>query len=122
MAVGTVHVLHGVVNASTFLSQISNSQLSSGIETLVAMATGMPYAQFVANFGQNPSTTFDCTQIKTLLDLTNAMTGIVDLSAANTDIHLKKVTDLGRREADASAVHMRFRIAQAWLGVERITA
>lgn len=122
MAVSTVHVLHGILNGSTFLSQISNAQVSSGIEYLIGQASGMPYAQFVGNLGQNPSTSFDCTQLKTVLDLTNAMTGIVDLSGANTDLHMKKVQDLGRRVADATTEHMRFRMAQAWLGVDRITA
>jgi hypothetical protein len=122
MAVSTMYALHGILNSSTFISQISNAQVSSGLEYYIAQAAGMPYSQFVATMAANPGVTFDTPQLKTVLDLSGAMTGIASLAAANTDLHFKKISDLGRRVADATAEHLRFRMAQAWLGVESITA
>lgn len=122
MAASTVYVLHGIVNSSTFISQIDNAQVSSGVQTMIAQAAGMPNAQFAATMSANPGITFDSPQLKTILDLTGAMSGIANLSGANTDLHFKKVSDLGRRVADATTEHLRFRMAQAWLSLESITA
>lgn len=122
MSVSTVHVLHGIVNSSTFISQISNARPITDLQTLVAQSAGLPFPLFVGNMGTNPSIPFDTTQLKTILDLTGALTSITDLSGANTDLHFKKVTDLGRRVADATTDHLRFRMSQAWLSLERITA
>lgn len=122
MAVSTAYVLHGILNSSTFISQISNAQPSPAIETMLSEPAGFPYPLFVANQGQNPVTTFETSQLKTILDLTGALSSIVDLSGANTDLHYKKVADLGRRVADATTEHIRFRMSQAFLSLERITA
>lgn len=122
MSISTVDVLHGVVNSSTFLSQISNSRVSPQMQMLLAQSAGLPYSVFVGNQATNPDVTFDCTQVKTILDLTGALTSIVDLSGGNTDLHFKSVTDLGRRLADATTGHKRFRMAQAFLSLQSITA
>lgn len=122
MAINTVYVLHGIVNSTTFISQITNARPSPQMETLIAAAAGMPFPQFVANMGVDPETAFDTTQVKTILDLSGALSSIVDLSAANTDLHFKAVTNKGRRTADASLAHIRFRMAQAWLSLDRISA
>ncbi len=122
MSVANVHTLHGIVNASEFLSQISNSRLSAQMEELLGQSAGMPYPQFVANAGMKPAQTFDCTQIKTILDSTLALQGMVDLSANNTDLYYKKVQQLGVRVADNVGQHKRVRASMAYMVLERITA
>lgn len=122
MSVSTVHVLHGIVNSSTFISQISSARPMTDIQTLIAQSAGLPYPLFTATMGVNPAVPFETTQLKTILDLSGALTSIVDLSGANTDLYFKKVADLGRRVADASSAHMRFRMSQAFLSLDRISA
>jgi hypothetical protein len=122
MAVSTVHVLHGIVNSSTFLSQIVNARPITDAQTMIAQSAGLPFPLFTGTIGVNPAVPFETTQLKTILDLSGALSSIVDLSGANTDLHFKKVTDLGRRLADATTGHLRFRMAQAFLSLERISA
>jgi hypothetical protein len=122
MAISTVYGLHGIINSATFLSQISNARVTPDMEYLVAQSAGLPFPLFCANMGVNPGVTFDTTQVKTVLDLTGALSSIVDLSGANTDLHFKKFSDLGRRVADATAEHIRMRMSQAWLSLGQITA
>jgi hypothetical protein len=122
MPVGTVHVLHGIANSSTFISQITSSTPTPGIEQILSTGAGMPFPLFAGNIGQNPSLGFESTQMKTLLDLTGALESIVDLSGSNTDLLYKKASDHGRRVADATAEHTRLRIARAWLGIDSISA
>src|SRR5688572_2076696 len=122
MAVSTVHVLHGIHNGSTFLSQIVNARPITDNQLLVAQSAGLPFPLFVGTMAGNPAVPFETTQLKTVLDLSGALESIVDLSANNTDLLFKKVQDLGRRVADASAAHMRFRMSQAFLVLDRITA
>src|SRR5688572_9756153 len=107
MAVNTVHVLHGIQNGATFISQIPNARPMTDAQLLVAGSAGLPYPLFVSTMALNPAVPFDTTQLKTVLDLTGALTSIVDLSGANTDLYFKKVADLGRRTANASAAHLR---------------
>jgi hypothetical protein len=122
MAINTVHTLHGIQNSTTFLSQISNARASAGMQQLISQSAGLPFPLFVGNLSTNPGIEFDCTQIKTLLDLQGGLTSIVDLSGANSDLYFKQVDDLGRRVADASLAHIRFRMSQAWLSIGQITA
>jgi hypothetical protein len=122
MSVANVFTLHGIANGSSFLSQISNSRLTAEMNELLGTPAGLPYPTFVANGGMKPTETFDCTQIKTLLDTTNALAGIADLSANNTDLYYKKLQDLGVRVNDATQQHKRVRASLAYLIVERITA
>lgn len=123
MAISTSHVLHGVnLGGSTFISQIQSGRPATNVQRLVAESAGLPYPLFTATMGVNPAFTLEATQLKSLLDLTGAVTGIADLSGGNTDLYFKKVTDLGRRLADATAGHMRFRMSQAFYALDRITA
>ncbi len=122
MAVASVGVLHGIINSSTFLSQISNARATTDIQNIIAESAGLPFPVFTGPMSIGPSVSFDCTQIKTILDLTNALTGIVDLSGANTDLLFKATVDLGRRLADNTAGHVRFRMSQAYLSVNQISA
>lgn len=122
MAVGTAYVLHGIVNSSTFLSQITNARAVPDVQVMLAEASGLPFPLFVSNSGQNPAVPFDTTQVKTVLDLTGAMSSIADLSAANTDLLFKKLDDLDRRIADATAEHIRCRMSQAFLVLDQISA
>jgi hypothetical protein len=122
MSVANVFTLHGIANGSSFLSQISNSRLTAEMNELLGTPAGLPYPTFVANGNQKPMLSFDCTQIATLLNTTNALAGIADLSANNTDLYFKKLQDLGVRASDATQQHKRVRASLAYLIVERITA
>jgi hypothetical protein len=122
MSVSTIYVLHGIQNSSTFISQINSARPSPQLELLIAEAAGLPFPLFAGTMAANPETPFETPQVKTILDLTGALSSIVDLSGANTDLYFKKVQDLGRRVADATTVHLRFRMAQAFLALDRITA
>lgn len=120
MAVSSMHVLHGIVNSSTFISQIGSSTSSPGIQTMVGHAAGLVNPLFVANMSQNPGVAFQSSQIKTLLDLTGVT--IEDLSGANTDLLFKACTDGAARVADATTGHIRLRAANAVLDLSSITA
>jgi hypothetical protein len=122
MAISTLYTLHGVVNSSTFLSQISNARVTPDIDVMIAQSAGLPFPLFTANNRTNPGVTFDTTQVSTILNLSGALSSIVDLSGANTDLYFKKIADLGRRTADASGAHMRFRMSQAFLSLGQISA
>lgn len=122
MAVASVGVLHGVQNSSTFLSQISNLRATTEIQNIIAESAGLPFPLFTGPMAIAPSLNFDCTQLKTILDMTGALSSIVDLSGANTDLFFKATQDMGRRVADATTGHIRFRMAQAYLALNQITA
>lgn len=122
MPVSSLGVLHGIQNSSTFLSQISNVRATTDIQNIIAESAGLPFPVFTGPMAISPSLAFDCTQLKTILDLTGALSSIVDLSGANTDLYFKAVTDLGRRLADATGGHIRFRMSQAYLALNQITA
>lgn len=121
MPVASVDLLHGIVNSSTFISQFTSQELSPGIEALVAHASGQVHPQFAANMGQRPEVRFTTPQVKSILDLVGS-TGIYDLSGANTDLFFKVAADQGSRGASASMLHHRFRVAQGFLVLERLTA
>lgn len=121
MPIATIDLLHGIVNSSTFISQFTSQEVSPGIEALVAHAAGQIYPQFAGNMGQKIEIRFTTPQVKTILDLTSS-DGIHDMSGANTDLFFKVAADQGNRTASASAAHHRFRAAQAFLVLERITA
>jgi hypothetical protein len=122
MAVTTLYTLHGILNSSTFISQIDSARPTPNSEFLDGVPAGFPYALFTSHFAVNPDITFETPQIKTILDMSGAVSSIVDLSGANTDLYFKKIADLGRRVADATAEHKRFRCAQAYLSLGQITA
>jgi hypothetical protein len=121
MPVASVDLLHGIVNGATFISQFTSQEVSPGIEAMVAHAAGQVQPQFAANMGQKPEIRFTTPQVKSILDLVGS-TGIYDFSGANTDLHFKVAADQGSRTASASAAHHRFRAAQGFLVLERISA
>jgi hypothetical protein len=113
MAISNQYVLHGIVNSTTMLSQISNARAVTGIDQLVSYSAGLPFPLFAGNLGQRPGYTFECSQIKTIIDLCGLT--IVNLTGNNTDFYFKAATNLGVRVADATTSHLRFRSAQAGL-------
>lgn len=123
MSVSTQYVLHGVLNSSSFLSQISNARVLSGLEYLIGQPAGLPNPMFVANIGALPQFSFDTTQLTTLCGL-GGTSGyhLIDLSAANTDLYFKKTANLSTRVADATTEHIRMRAAMACLSIDRISA
>lgn len=122
MAISTAHALHGILNGSTFISQIQSVRATTGIQNLIAQSAGLPFPVFTGPISAQPEVSFETTQLKTILDLTGALTSIVDLSGANTDLLFKSFSDLGRRVADATTSHIRFRMSQAYLSLSQITA
>ena len=120
MAVSTVDVLHGIVNSSTFISQISNLRVTPGMQVAVLNSAGYHFPLFVGNMGQAQGFGFDCTQLKTILDLTGIT--MADLSANNTDLLFKRTTHLGTRVADGTSSHNRLRCADAGLICDSISA
>lgn len=121
MAVAAVDLLHGIVNGSTFISQFTSQQVSPGMDVLVAHAAGMPYPQFAGTMAVRAEMRFTTPQIKSILDLVGA-SGVYDLSGGNTDLYMKVAADQGVRTASNSSAHHRFRAAQGFLVLERITA
>ncbi len=122
MPIASAGVLHGIQNSSTFLSQISNARVTTDIQNIISESAGLPFPLFTGPMSIGPSVAFDCTQLKTILDFNGSIGSIVDLSGANTDLYFKAMSDLGRRVADASSAHIRFRMSQAYLAVNQITA
>ncbi|MCP4571477.1 MAG: hypothetical protein GY838_03930 [bacterium] len=122
MTASTLHLLHGIQSSSpaAFLSQISNAQASPNVEEQIAHGAGGLQPLFAGNAGQAAGFTFDCEQIKTLLDLTGV--GMADLSAGNTDLYYVKAANLAARVAAASELHTRLRCASAGLVCNQITA
>jgi hypothetical protein len=122
MAVTAVYVLHGVVNSGTFISQIENARPITGNELITPQSAGLPFPLFTAVMGTNPAVPMDTTQVKTILDSTGALTSIVDLTGGNVDLYFKAMADFGRRTADASLAHLRMRMSQAFMTLDRISA
>ena len=120
MSVATVHVLHGIDIAGTFLSQLQDVTPTANVEDLVGYAAGHPDPLFTGTRSVKPDVRFGTTQIKTLLDACGA-DFLADLSGGNTDLYYKKVTNLGEREAAASLVHTRMRMATGILYWEEIS-
>jgi len=120
MSIATLHVLHGIKNNTTFLSQMSNAQASAGIEPLLGVPAGTPFPTFVGNPSQTPEITFDSTQLKTILDACG--TSIADWSANNTILYFKKVSPFASRVGNATAQHMTLSAAEAALLWSQISA
>lgn len=121
MAVSTDFVLHGISPPSgNFLSQITNVSANTQITTAQGIPAGLPWSRFNYNLVQNPDFTFDCRQIKSVLDITGTSLG--DISAGNTDLLFKATTNKGTRVADATTSHVRFRAPEAVLIPQSISA
>lgn len=121
MTVSSVDLLHGISNGSTFISQFTSQEVTPGMEVMVASAAGMPYPQFAGTLSVRAEMRFTTPQIKSVLDLVG-VSGVYDLSGGNTDLFMKVASDQGVRTASASTAHHRFRAAQGFLVLERITA
>lgn len=112
MSVDGVYLLHGVqFPAGQFLSQLTDATPQANLSDLVGRASGHPDPLFIGTTASKVDQPFSTPQIKTVLDLCGA-TFAADLSAGNTDLYYKKAADLGVREADASLLHQRFRMAR----------
>lgn len=121
MTVSNVYVLHGInISSVGFISQITNARPSPAIEQILAKSAGYPYPLFVGNMGQKPMVSFDTTQVATILGITGI--GLADLTSYTVDLYYKLTTNRGSRVADASGSHYRFRMANAVLSCDRISA
>lgn len=119
MTMPTQFVLHGILNSSTFISQISRARVMTGMEYLIGHPSGLPVPMFCGNIGTTPVVEFESSQLATLLGLTGA--SLYNLSGANTDLYWKEVVNLSNRQADATTEHIRKRMASCALSVDRIT-
>ena len=113
-------LLHGIVNDSTFLSQVTNYSTDTGINRARKFAAGHEYPLAQYNLNQSLTGSFSSTQIKTILDLTGI--NIYDMSAENTDIYFKSAEDGASRQGNAEEVHHRYRAAKAVLVPQSISA
>lgn len=121
MAIATNYVLHGILTPSAaFISNLSNVRMSPAVQTMLGYGAGYQAPLFVGNMGQKPAISFDSLDVKTVLDLTG--TTCADLSAGNTDLFFKKTSGYSSRVADATAVHVRNRMAAAGLYVTSLRA
>lgn len=120
MGVSTVHILHGIKTPSQFYSQVEDATPQSGLSSLIGAPAGLVSPLFMGVRGAKPSVSFRTTQLATLL----AECGLygADLSAGNTDIFYRKVTNFGTREADATTTHTRMRMTKAFMNWRSITA
>jgi hypothetical protein len=120
MAVSTVHVLHGIQTPTTFYSQLEEATPSPQASVMPGYPAGIHNPLFKGIKGLKPSVPFRTTQLKTLL-LQTGLYG-ADQSAGNVDLFYRKVTNLGTREADATAAHTRMRMAKAFLYTKSLNA
>jgi hypothetical protein len=120
MGVSTVHVLHGIKTPTQFYSQVEDATPQTGISQLIGTPSGLVSPMFLGVKGAKPVINFRTTQLATLLTETGLYGA--DLSAGNTDLMYRKVTNLGTREADASTVHTRIRAAKAFMNWRSLTA
>lgn len=121
MSVSTVHYTHGIVLPSaTFLGALSDCTPQNQLDYLVGYASGHATPLFTGIRRARPAVEFTCAQIATALGETG-LTG-ASQAAGNTDLYLKKATDLGNREADASLAHIRLRMSLAYLYWSQINA
>jgi hypothetical protein len=120
MGVSTVHILHGIQTPAQFYSQVEDATPQSGLSSMIGTPAGLVSPLFMGIRGAKPNVSFRTTQLATLL----AECGLygADLSAGNTDLFYRKVTNLGTREAAITATHTRMRIAKAFMYWRSITA
>ena len=111
MSVDEVYLLHGVrFPAGQFLSQFNDATPSANLSDVIGYASGHPDPLFVGTRKSRFDQAFTTPQLKTVLDLCGAPFA-ADLSAGNTDLYYKRAANLGVREADATTVHLRMRMA-----------
>lgn len=120
MAVPTVFSLHGINLAGTsFLSQIDEASPTPGIQQMLGAPAGFPQPMFRGVKGLKPVIPFRTSQLATLF-AANAF--FVDLSAGNTDLIYRSMTNLGTRGALSSSLHTRIRLNKGWWVCKEIQA
>jgi len=94
------------INGTT-LDGVTNLSLDFGIELIKESSGGEPYPTFVAIQRRRPRFTITTRQLPSLN--TFGLTGTAQ-TATDSVIYLRKITENGVEEADASAVHISFTI------------
>jgi len=121
MPAATASVLYGMgLPSLALLAQLREHTNSMGIEDLIEYTAGHFEPLFVGSASHKPEISFDSTDLSGVLTATG-WNG-ASQAAGNVDLYYKKVTDLGTREADASLVHDRYRVAQSYLYWQSISA
>ncbi len=121
MTVSAIHHLHSIVSASPSLTftQLTNCTPTPGISTMTERGAGGVNPQFIGVVEARPVISFDTTQLATLLN----SCGIYGVGlTGNTDHYLKKAIKNGTREANASTVHQRLRMASSFLRWTQLSA
>ncbi|HEY1064810.1 MAG TPA: hypothetical protein VGE52_01815, partial [Pirellulales bacterium] len=112
MAVDTVHYLHGVSLAGTYLDQITSANFAMGNEYLLVRSSGDPRVYMRSRRAQKPSLRFSTPQIATTLASIGQYGA--NLSGGNCDLYFRKGTDLGSRQSITASEHQRWRGAQCY--------
>jgi hypothetical protein len=123
MTVANVYVLHGIQTPSAFFSQVEEAGPTPAAQQMLAAPAGIPVPMFRGIRGLKPEVPFRTTQLNTLLGLcTIANCGGADLSAGNTDLYYRAVSNMGVRVADGTQSHKRLRMNKAYLHWRTLTA
>lgn len=119
MSVSDMYTLGQVdLGDGTTIDHIQNANLTPNHSVMVERAAGAPAPCFLATVGVAAEITFETNQV----DLVLASAGLYggDMSAGNTDLYLRQMSDKGTRES--GSVHKRLRGAAAFLLVTQIRA
>ena len=105
--------LFSLKTPSIELFQVQNSQLAPGLQQIMDAPSGHTQPMSRAVIQANPEITFQTTQLTTLL----ASCGIFgsSLSGGNTDLTLRRISNLGTRYANNASQHQRFRATSGML-------
>src|SRR5581483_9962928 len=98
MAIGNEFVLHGInLPGGTFLSQITSSRLTSGIQQLVTRGAGIDSPMVAGQVFAAPRITFTTEQVASLLTLTGNNCSVAQ--SGNIDLYFRRVTPEAARDS-----------------------
>ncbi|MHC4108845.1 MAG: hypothetical protein ACYSTY_12235 [Planctomycetota bacterium] len=93
------------------ITQLTDVIPANNYQDLVEFASGQTAPQFVGSEGTTPDINFTSRQLKTVLDLIDTESVAMKPKAYPVDVHYKKGDEGGTRVADATAQHLRARMA-----------
>lgn len=120
MAIGNIYVLHGVQTPDNFYANVRDVTPSTVMDLMQEFAAGYPQPLFTAVRGIAPEIVIETPMVGTAI--TEFGLFGKNHTAGNVDLYYKKVASQGVREADASLVHVRLRMQNAFGYIQQITA
>jgi len=120
MSVSAVHVLHAVNCGATSYTVLSDATPQALVEALVEFASGHAEPLFAYVRSARPEIRFTTQQVGVAFNQFGRFGA--DLSAGNTDLLYRAVTDLGTRDALAATTGIRLRMANAFGFIESVRA